>query len=85
MKRLIPDVVVMLAVGLVIAALFGGCSAVPAEFVTAERATYDAIADDYLAYVEADVTLPDQRKQDRALLVQTWLGRIVEAEEALKR
>lgn len=68
-----------------IAFLFGGCSAVPPEFVAAERAVYDAIADDYLAYVEDDTRLSAARKHDKTELVLTWFARIAEAEDALKR
>jgi len=47
------------------------CNAAPA-FVQASRATYDAIAPEYLGYVTADPVLSQEAKDRRALTVRLW-------------
>ena len=55
--------------------LFASCTATPAEV-----ATYDAIASEYVAYVQADPKLDAMAIQRRVDLVTTWavrIGRVV--------
>lgn len=65
------------AIGLVIAALVlvllsvVGCAA-PASFLAAERATYNAVAPEYLDYVNADPKLDAAQKQSRRDTIQAW-------------
>lgn len=53
--------------------LLAGCVLPPTE---AERATFDAVAPEYRAYVEADATLAPDAKQRRLDTVQTWAIRV---------
>lgn len=54
----------------------------PAEaYVQADRATYEAIAPEYRAYVEADEDLDEAQVQRRIDLLSTWEARIRAAEE----
>jgi hypothetical protein len=49
-----------------------GCAAPDAAFVRGERATYHAIAPEYLNYVADDAALGDEQKARRQRTVQTW-------------
>lgn len=65
----------------IVAASCGGCSAVPNIDAAAERATYDAVAPEYLEYVEADPGLDEAAKQNRRSTVKTWNDRIAAWEQ----
>lgn len=56
---------------LIFAACLCGCAA-PASFVAAERATFKAVAPEYLDYVNADPKLDAGQKQSRRDTVQAW-------------
>jgi hypothetical protein len=72
-----------LAAALIFAA--AGCaSQVPADWVAADRATKQAIAPEYEAYVDADATLTAEQKQRRHNTVATWESRLAEHEAAVK-
>ncbi len=53
-----------------------GCVNAPSE---AERATYDAIAHDHLAYVDMDQHLDAAQKQRRRDLLNSWRLRVYPA------
>lgn len=48
------------------------CNSTPEAFVAGERAVHDAIAPEYLEYVEADATLSAESKQRRKNTVARW-------------
>jgi len=56
---------------LIFAGALCGCSA-PASFVVAERATFRAVAPEYLEYVDADPKLNAKQKQSRRDTVAVW-------------
>lgn len=61
----------------------GGCSAMQspvAAYVAADRATFEAIAPEYLEYVEDDPSLIDEQRQRRERTVAAWRLRVEEAE-----
>lgn len=64
--------------------LLSGCAnlSVPADWVKAERKTYDAIAPEYVDYVAADARLSALQKANRQNDVKSWESRIVEHEKA---
>jgi len=53
-----------------------GCPSVPKEYAAADQATYDAIAPEYTAYVQADPKLTQEQKDRRLRTLQTWKVRI---------
>lgn len=60
-----------------------GCAALAnpsAAYVDADRATHDAVAPEYAAYVHADPTLDEEQKARRDRTLATWDGRIRAAE-----
>jgi hypothetical protein len=61
-------------------AALSSCTAPP----LAERATFDAIAPDYAAYVQADTLLDMFEKNRRLLLVESWRERLTRAEAVFK-
>lgn len=67
-------VVPLAGAALLLACLSGvcGCATPEAAFVRAERATYQAVAPEYVAYVEADPALSDEEKERRRRTVRTW-------------
>jgi hypothetical protein len=67
----------------------GGCQSLPAAlqspsqaYVAADRATFNAVAPEYSAYVHSDPTLDDDSRARRDRTVQTWRARIESAESA---
>jgi hypothetical protein len=60
--------------------LLASCGSPSAAYVDADRATYAAIAPEYLRYVDADPTLDADSKAVRRLSVATWDKRIRDAE-----
>jgi hypothetical protein len=60
-----------------------GCAALRApapDYVAADRATYDAVAPEYAAYVAADAALDDEQRDRRARTIRTWAARLRAAE-----
>jgi hypothetical protein len=51
-------------------------------YVAADRATYDAVAPEYAAYVAHDASLSDEQRARRDRTVQTWRLRLETAERA---
>ena len=66
----------------------GGCTAVQSlnapggTYVAADRATYEALAPEYAAYVAADPSLAPDERDRRTRTLQTWRMRIEAAEQA---
>jgi hypothetical protein len=60
------------------------CTA-PVPFVVASRATYDAIAPEYLAYIEADANLAESSKQTRRNTLARWHEAIDAEEKAVRK
>jgi hypothetical protein len=69
--------------------LFTGCAAMtssaPESWVKADRATKDAIAPEYLEYVDKDDALDQAGKDRRHRTVQTWETRLAEHEQTLAK
>jgi len=62
---------------LAIAFLFlSSCGMVQQNYVLADGATYDAIAPEYRAYVEADTRLDAEQKARRIRTIESWLLRV---------
>lgn len=61
--------------------LLSGCAGVPESYRAADRATYEAIAPEFVDYVESDESLSESQKRHRRLTVETWRLRLEEAEE----
>lgn len=58
---------------------------VPADYLAADRATYEAVSDDYLAWIGEALAvgrLTPEEAQRRRLLIESWRNRIEAAEEA---
>ncbi len=72
MKKIIPLLPLLV--------LIYGCSTIPQTYIAAERATYCAIAPEYLGYVEKDPNLTAFQKEVRFQTVDLWNSRIGEAE-----
>jgi|SRR5437867_10056285 len=63
----------------VVVAFASGCSSLTspaAGYVAADRATFEAVAPEYLAYVHADPALDEDARSRRDRTVQTWKERI---------
>ena len=56
-------------------ALLQGCS-INDAYVAGDRATFDAGAGEYVAYVSSDVTLTDEQKKRRGETVASWEARL---------
>ena len=80
------------AVSLLVSVVFvagaaGVCSALQSAqgpggaYVAADRATYEALAPEYAAYVAADPALADDDRARRTHALQTWRLRIESAEQ----
>jgi hypothetical protein len=60
-----------------------GCSALQPptpDYVAADRATYEAVAPEYAAYVHDDPALDDEEKGRRDRTIATWDARVRAAE-----
>lgn len=77
-RRSIVPPILAVAFSICVAMAAGGC-APAASYVAAERATYDAIAPDHAAYVNADPTLNDLQKARRLRTLQAWHIRLSHA------
>lgn len=49
-------------------------------YVMADRATFDAVAPEYRAYVQADPALDEATKANRLRTIETWQERLEAAE-----
>ena len=63
---------------------FTSCATISPEMVNAERTSYNAIAPDYLKYVNSDATLSIDQKVSRNNLVQSWDAQIKKLEDKVK-
>ncbi len=76
LRALIPALLILVACS---------CRGPDPILVKAQRATYDAVAPDYLTYVDADPALSTEQRERRRRTVETWRLRVETQEEALKR
>lgn len=67
MKRKLP-IVALLALT--------SCSGVSDVYTAADRATFDAVAPEYSAYVQADAALDEASKATRLRTIETWRLRL---------
>lgn len=72
----------LLGFSFVLALLMPGCGSIAKEYVSADRATYNAIEPEYRKYVEADESLGDAAKALRYATLDSWKYRLDQAEEA---
>lgn len=64
--------------------LLSACGSAPTVLdVTADRATYDAVAPEYLGYVDLDTALTAEQRKLRHDTVATWDLRLRKREAAL--
>lgn len=83
-----PRGLALLGAASLLASGVGGCSALQGvqapggAYVAADRATYEALAPEYAAYVAADPALADDDRARRTHALQTWRLRIEAAEQA---
>lgn len=64
--------------------LLTGCPGPNASFVAAERATHDAISDEYRGYSQADPNKSDADKARDARLLDQWEKDLTQVESELK-
>jgi hypothetical protein len=69
-------VVLLLALLLPATIPLGGCAAPSDAYVAADRATFDAVAPEYAAYVAADPLLGPAERERRGRTLEAWLARI---------
>lgn len=72
------------ALPLLLLFVVGCASQVPADWVAADRATYEAVVPEYTAYVQQDGTLSMEQRQRRQNTIDTWRVRLEEHEAAIK-
>ena len=60
---------------LAIAFVLGGCT-VQSQYVDADRLTYEAVAPEYLGYVESDPYMSPEETDRRRATVASWKARI---------
>lgn len=53
---------------------FAGC--VPGSYVAADRATFEAVAPAYIAYVGSDSTLTDKQRDRKQRVIDSWRFRL---------
>lgn len=61
--------------------ILGGCAFPTEKYIEADRATYEAVAPEYVEYVKSDAKLDEKAKARRLLTVASWGARITEAEK----
>lgn len=65
--------------------MFTGCCAtidlIREDYTAADRATYDAVAPAYGAYVDGDASLDSDEKKTRKRTIATWRLRLEQAEK----
>lgn len=77
--RIPPGYGLLLALAATLVLAAPGCGT-QAAYVAADRATWEAVAPEYRAYVEADPRLDDAQRARRRTTLETWARRIAEAE-----
>jgi hypothetical protein len=73
----------LLALGALAASSSGGCAALTGPggpYVAADRATFDAVAPEYRAYVDHDPALDAEQRQRRHRTIDLWRLRIDDAQ-----
>jgi hypothetical protein len=68
---------------LVVAIVAAGCGSLNDRYIEADRATFDAVASRYKAYVDADPALTELQKKNRKNTIDSWEARVAAAEEFL--
>lgn len=68
------------AIGFAVTSLTS-CASITRDQVRTDRAAYNAIAPDYLRYVNNDPSLSIQQKSSKKALVDQWEQRLREMEE----
>lgn len=66
---------------IILALLPMGCAGIPKAYVEADLKTYEAVAPEYLQYVDQDEELSPTQKDLRHGTVQSWQRRIKAAQE----
>lgn len=61
-----------------------GCATPDRLYVAADRATYEAVAPSWSAYISVDPSLTAQQRARRLTLIETWRQRIEAAEGATR-
>lgn len=61
-----------------------GCAGLNEQYVTSDRATYAAIAPEYVIYVMKDPKLDDDQKEIRLNTILSWKAKLDEAEKQLR-
>lgn len=69
---------IVLALTVLALLVIGGCADVSTSYVDADRATYRAVAPEYLEYVRDDAALDQAEKQLRYDTIETWRMRLNE-------
>jgi hypothetical protein len=77
----LSSLAMVLGAGLLLS-LLAGCQTVPDPYWNADRQTYEAVAPEYKAYVEADAGLPVEQKARRQRTLDTWKLRVDQAARA---
>lgn len=54
------------------AVLLASCETTPKHYVTAFRATYDAVEPEYRAYIEADTAIDEPTRKRRLNTLKAW-------------
>lgn len=84
MKNRAEDAAMRKLLAVLLLACMAACGSMPRVLdVTAQRKEHDAVAPEYLRYVDADSTLTAEQKQSRHDTVGAWALRIRKLEEAL--
>lgn len=65
--------------------VLSGCAGLNEQYVTSDRATYAAIAPEYVIYVMKDPKLDEDQKEIRLNTVLSWKAKLDEAERQLKQ
>ena len=63
-----------------IAAVLCSCGSMTDSYIAADKATYDAVAPEYLDYVRDDQSLDQAGKDRRRRTIETWEKRIQAAD-----
>ena len=61
-----------------------GCCAVPRAFWDGEQAVYNALAQEYVSYVEGDTSLSEDQAEDRKRTIRAWRYSLDQAERVAK-
>ena len=64
--------------------LASGCESIPRAFLDGENAVYKAIVPAYRQYLEGDITISDEQRDDRLRTIRAWRYSLDKAEEVSK-